>query len=77
MRDSVKLFAVVGLVSISQPAAAQDSFPVRNGDVLTADILNELDQRLDAVEAVSLLNFEINEPPCDDGTVYKVSNTPK
>jgi hypothetical protein len=61
MKYLIKFLAIIGLVSMSQLAVAQ-SFPVVDGDVLTADMVNEFHERLQAEEAEGL-DFDIEDLP--------------
>lgn len=75
MRVLVNILAVVGFLSISHVAYSQlvsgSAFPVEDGDVLTAEILNQLDARLNIQGG---LGFDINDP-CGGGTRYDVGDT--
>jgi hypothetical protein len=61
MKYLIKFLAIIGLVSMSHVAVAQ-SFPVVDGDVLTADMVNEFHERLQAEEAEGL-DFDIEDLP--------------
>lgn len=70
MKILIRFISIIGLVSMSQAAIAIDN--VSDGDVLTADTMNEI---IDATNANSGgFDFDITNP-CNGGTRYSVGDT--
>jgi len=79
MKNLIKLLTIIGLVSMSQLAVAQAIENVEDGDVLTADGVNQvIDATNDnsaAIADAQLDDFDINEPPaCLPSEMYKVGD---
>ena len=71
MKILIKFFSIIGLLSMSQVAVAIDN--VSDGDVLTADTMNEIIDATNANSGSSGLDFDIDNP-CGGGTVYSVGD---
>jgi len=69
MKNLIKLFSIIGLVSMSHVAFAIDN--VADGDVLSADTLNEIIDATNENTAKINLDFDITMP-C---TAYSVGDT--
>lgn len=72
MKILIKFLSIIGLLSMSHAAVAIDN--VSDGDVLTADTMNEI---IDATNANSARGFDfvIGDPLCGGGTVYSPGDT--
>jgi len=71
MKNLAKFLSIIGLVSMSHVAVAIDN--VSDGDVLTADKMNDIIDDTNANSAGGF-DFEIDNP-CGGGTVYSVGDT--
>ena len=73
MKYLITFLSIIGLVSMSQFAFAIDN--VSDGDVLSADTMNEIIDATNANSASGGFDFEIGAPACGGGTVYAPGDT--
>jgi len=72
MKNLINFLSIIGLVSISHLAFAIDN--AADGDKLTADMWNKIVDAVNTNSSKGGLDFDITQPPCGGGTVYKVGD---